>query len=456
MQKNNVFKLFILISFLLSFLFSLSCSNGSTDSSGNAVQIADEAYTFGLPLVLVDITRRQRQDTWSKLPVPVGMNRFRHDTVLPDHTFRDFVRPNVDTFYSNAFLDLSGGPVELSLPDTGDRYHLMQLMDAYTNVFGAPGMRTTGNTGGKYIIAGPGWTGQAAYRSTTNYVWILGRTLVNDAQDGTRNVVPLMNQYTLTRLTPNSPLAEDGGPDISMSHDANTVLAGMAIDVFFNYLNWLMTINPPSSADSNIVRRMAEIGIAPGATFNLADFSAEEQDTMRGIPQRVIAGLVSAAGQFLQPVNGWSSTIASGMGNYGTNYQLRALIALTGIGANLPEDAVYFSVGRLDGTQSYVLRFEADQIPPVNAFWSLTLYEGNYLFNNALRRYTVGDRSGLVPNADGSVEIYIQNTSPGTDKANNWLPAPSSGSFNLSLLAYIPQEEMLNGSWSIPQITIVE
>ena len=260
-----------------------------------------------------------------------------------------------------------------------------------------------------------------------------------------------MNQYTLTRLTPEGSLAGESGTVTSMSHDANTVAANMTIDVFFNYFNQLMLINPPSDADRSMVERMAQIGIAPGATFNLANFNTEEQAVMRNIPQMVINDLITYGRELLPTVNGWSSTSVDGMGNYGTNYQFRAFIALTGIGANLPEDAVYFSAVHLDGTLRYVLRFEADQIPPVNAFWSLTLYESNYLFDNTLGRYTIGDRN-VVPNSDGSIEIYIQHSSPGTDKEHNWLLSPLNGIYSLTLRAYIPKTELINGSWSIPQI----
>ena len=457
-EKMRKFSLFFAFLMIISFvLFLTVCDNGSTSGGGNVLQIAEEAFTFGLPLVLVDITRRQ-------LDAEGEMNQFLHDTVLPDHTFREFVRPNVDTLYSNAFLDLSGGPILLSLPDMDNRYHLMQLMDAYTNVFGSPGTRTTdGNTSREFLIAGPGWTSSADYRSPTNYVWILGRTLVNSGEDVKNVVVPIMETYTLTRHPSSGPLAKEDGPVISMINDANEVVAGMPIDVFFNYLNHLMVINPPSSADHNngIVRRMAGIGVGPGATFNLAHFSAEEQAAMLSIPQKVMADLIRR-GQYEReflPVleTGWSSTMANGMGNYGTNYPFRAFIALTGIGANLPLDAVYFSVAGLDGSQRYVLRFPSGETPPVVAFWSLTLYAGDYLSENTLRRYAVGDRSGLAANEDGSIDIYIQHTNFGIEsgKMNNWLPAPG-GNFNLTLRAYIPKEDLLNGSWRMPQITTVE
>ena len=462
-MKNKA-KLFISL-FSLS-LFFTACSNPTDNNGSNAVQIAEEAFTYGLPLVLVDLTRRQMLHAWANTPPPVGqkgMNEFFHLPRFPDHTITTTVRPNVDTFYSNAFLDLSGGPIELSLPNTGSRYHMMQLMDAYTNVFGAPGTRTTGNTGGTFVIAGPGWTGTADYRSSTNYVWVLGRTLVYNQAD-TQTAYALMQQYRLTRLTPDSAFAEESGPDISMTDDVNKVVAEMPIDVFFNYLNHLMVINPPTAADrrNGIVQRMARIGVAPGAVFNLADFSSAEQALMLDIPRKLIVSLASEQ-QYLQSVNGWNSTMAEGMGNYGTNYKFRASIAVPLLAANLPDDAVYFSReldetgAPLNGSQKYILRFATSQTPPVNenAFWSLTLYEGNYLSENTIGRYAVGDRSNLVENADGSIEIYIQHTNPGVDKENNWLPAPA-GNFNLTLRAYIPKPQLLDGSWKIPQIITIE
>jgi len=472
-MKNKAKPLIFLFS-LFTFLFSLSCDNDPKTDTVDAVKIAEEAFTYGLPLVLMDVTRRQNLYRWSNMPPEMGgqkeINEFFHAPVFPDHNFRTTVRPNVDTLYSSAFLDLTGGPVKLILPDQNNRFHMIQIMDAYTNnVLNAPGTRTTGDTGGEFIIAGPDWTGAAQFKLPTNYAWVLGRTLV---KSDFANVYSLIQQYTLERHTPNGALAEEINlPNISMTDDVNKVAKDMPIDVFFNYLNQLMVINPPLAADNSIVKRMATIGVAPGATFNVAQFSAKEQEAMQNIPQERVEYYDQHGQDYFLKVNGWNSTNIPAMGIYGTDYGLRASIAVPLLAANLPADAVYLSReldatgAPLNGSKKYKLRFEAGQIPPIDnrAFWSLTLYEGNYLSAAGTAypgaaRYAVQD-SFLVPNTDGlstgSIEIYIQNDNPGSDKEINWLPAPS-GDFNLTLRAYIPKPELLNGSWSVPQITTVE
>lgn len=163
-----------------------------------------------------------------------------------------------------------------------------------------------------------------------------------------------------------------------------------------------------------------------------------------------------ASGSGMQ-VNGWRILI-KGKGNYGTHYGLRAFIACIGLGANLSEDAVYPTCAvddkneKLNGTNKYVLHFEQGQTPPTNAFWSITLYDNEgHLIDNALHRYAIGDRSKLQSNADGSIDIYFQNTWPGKDKESNWLPCPA-GEFNLTLRVYWPKEELLNGSWTPPAV----
>jgi DNA sulfur modification protein DndE len=423
-------------------------------------EIAQEAYIFGLPLVLVDVMRRQRVNAGM-----LEMNQLDHLEVFPDASFREVVRPNVDTYYSFAYLDLTGGPVKLSLPSTGERYHVIQIMDAYTNIFAAPGTRTTGNEGGAFLITGPGWTGDipegtTEYKSPTNYVWIAGRTQVNSEKDGNDFVVPLIRQYKLESLNIDAQLAKQCDPTVPKA-DANTEVAAMSIDDFFNYLNCLMVINPPAEADRDIVERMAKIGIAPGAKFDLAKFDTEVQNAIKDAKKKAMNDVIAYAKTF--PIeNGWINTVVDGMGNYGTNYLFRAYMAHVGIGANLSEDAVYRLAqtdetgAQLNGSNKYVLRFEPGATPPVDAFWSVNMYaEDLYLFPNPINRFSLGNRSDLKKNADGSIDIYIQHTNPGSDKESNWLPSPA-GIFDLLMRAYSPKPELINGSWKMPGVKIVE
>jgi DNA sulfur modification protein DndE len=449
----------LVIILTISMISMLNCSKGP-EVSDDVAEIAIDAYTFGLPLVLSDITRRQQTNTTtvgSKAP----MNYFNYTPFFPDATFRDIVRPNNDTYYSIAWLDLSNEPIVLTLPNTNGRYHLMQIMDAYTNVFAAPGTRTTGNEGGSYLISGPDWTGSVpagmtAYKSGTNYVWIIGRTQVNSKEDGLTNVAPLMQNYKLAPLSGASIPISGIDPTVPIG-EPNSIVADMSIDVFFNYLNQLMVINPPSEADHPLMQQLAKIGVEPGGQFNLEKFSAKQQNELKEVPQKVLADLISQA-ESMSAINGWSCM--KNTGNYGTDYTYRALVACFGLGANLPEDALYYT-GKFDadgivlnGANQYVIQFEEGKTPPVNAFWSLTLYDQDgYFVDNELNRYAIGDRSNLEKNPDGTLSIYIQHANPGEDKESNWLPTPS-GAFNMMLRAYYPKEEMLKGSWIIPAVKI--
>ena len=440
----------------ISMLSTVIACNKENDPV-SPVALAEEAYIFGLPLVTMDITRRQATNVaQAQITMQSPMNQFSHLPVFPDADFTAVVRPNADTYYSNAWFDLSQGPIILTLPGN-ERYHLMQIMDAYTNVFAAPGTRTTGSAGGQFLISGPDWKGSVpgemtALKSPTNYVWILGRTEVKDPVDGATVVYPLMQQYTLTPLgayTP--PQLESHVP----TGEPNSIVENMPVDEFFNYLNRLLVINPPTSADEPFMKKISKIGIGSGVEFNLSNYTAEEQNEIKKIPENVLSQLKDHQSDF--PVfNGWG--VMENTGNYGTDYLYRAYIARFALGANLPEDAIYPSCGAdgdgnpLSGENKYMITFEEGKLPPANAFWSITMYGSNgYFVHNELNRYALGDRSNLQFNPDGSLDIYIQHENPGGEKTQNWLPAPSER-FNLLLRVYSPKPEMLDGTWKTPPL----
>ena len=225
-----------------------------------------------------------------------------------------------------------------------------------------------------------------------------------------------------------------------------------------------MVDNPPATADSTLIEEMASIGIIPGQSFSTENFSQQVKQKLESIPEKV-HNKWESMGKNENPdmvKDGWIF-MTQGMGSYGTNYDFRAFIAFFGLGANLPEDAIYPSSGKdsnnelLDGAKKYVIHFTKEQIPPVNAFWSLTAYDKrNLLVENPINRYALGDRDNLKYNKDGSLDIYIQNTSIGKDKEANWLPSPKEGPMNLTLRLYWPKPEVLDGSWTIPAIQKVK
>lgn len=433
-----------------------------TAPDSEIIQTAKEAYIFGLPLVLMDITRIKMTD--GNNPDASAINAFAHKSKFPDASFRDVVRPNADTYYSTASLSLKAEPVVLSVPNTNGRYYMMPMLDAYTNVFASPGTRTTGNEAQDFLIAGPDWAGQVPQglkeiKAPTNMVWLIGRTQVNSKEDGEK-VVILQKQYKLTPLSswgkPYTPPAPKPDPN-TVKDSPNDIVKNMSVEEFFNYVNRLMADNPPAAADAPMLEKFAKIGVGPGKKFDMASLSADEQKAIKDIGKQVIVSINESINKSDNLVNGWK-LFSDKIGNYGINYQERAVVAYAGLGANLPADAIYPSTtydsdgNLLNGANKYLLHFGKGKTPPANAFWSLTMYDSEgFMVANSINRNTIGDRSNLKVNPDGSIDIYFQNESPGKDKESNWLPAPK-GEFNILLRVYWPKEEMLNGSWKAPAI----
>jgi hypothetical protein len=432
-----------------------------------AAKLAEEGYVYGYPLVLMDVTRQ----VMTAVPKPdhrrAPANQFNESTEFPDHTFTDVVSPNADTLYSVSWLDLSKGPIVLSLPDTNDRYYLMQMLDGWTNVFAAPGTRTTGNRKGDYTVVGPNWKGTLPrgvqeIKAPTTMVWIIGRTQTNGKADY-EAVRALKKQYKLVPLsawgtdyTPPADVPVD--PQIDAKTAPVQQVDKLSAAAFFARLAALMKDNPPAQADRPMVEKLARIGVVPGKPFDPAKL---DPAVAKGIEQGVkdARAKLYAAGRSLsgvKRVNGWAFPLD--LGRYGTDYRHRAVIALALLGANLPEDSVYPMTGvdadgkPLTGANRYVLRFPKGQLPPVKAFWSLTMYNGKRFFvANPLDRYAIGDRDKLTLNDDGSLTLYLQHESPGKDKESNWLPAPKD-EFNLILRLFWPKQEVLDGTWKPPAV----
>lgn len=427
------------------------------------IKTITDAYIFGIPIVLEDLTRRKLIDGAN--PRHGFINTFTHLSFFPDASFRLVVRPNADTYYSTAFLDLRKEPVVLSVPDTKGRYYMMPMMDAYTNVFASPGKRTAGTSQATYLISGPSWTGTVPagmqqIKAPTNMVWILGRTQVNSREDGKDVVIPLQNQYRLSPLS----MVGKSAPPVAAEHDStlptgdpNTILRNMPAEVFFNYLNRLMVDNPPATADAEAMAKFASVGVKPGGQFDPQQFDTAVRVFLAHLPMGFIAKAVQIFSAPDKKHNGWKISVGK-IGIFGTDYRARAIVAYNALGANLAEDAIYPTCNvdadglSLTGANKYVLHFDKGMTPPVNAFWSLTLYDqSGYMVANPINRNAIGDRSGLKENPDGSLDIYIQHDSPGQEKENNWLPAPSDA-FNLLLRIYWPKAEVIEGRWVPPAV----
>jgi hypothetical protein len=437
-----------------------------------ARRIGSDAYVYGYPLVTMEVTRRVMTNAAEPKDTHAPMGQFARMREYPTAKFRDVTAPNADTLYSAAWLDLAKEPYVLSLPDMGDRYFLMPMLDGWTNVFQVPGTRTTGNKAQAYAITGPGWKGElppglTELKSPTNMVWILGRTYCTGTPEDYKACHEVMDKYDLRPLSahgkPYTPPAGKVDPTVDMKTAVREQVNKMDAGAYFKLLAALMKDNPPADADAPMVADLAKIGVVPGKDFDLAKLDPAVAKGLAGVPK---AAFEKIAGEFAKAgtrENGWVFPTKTGL--YGTDYLDRAFITAFGLGANRPQDAVYptseadAAGQKYSGANRYVMHFEKGKTPPANAFWSVTMYDANYFFvDNPLNKYTVSPRNDLKYNPDGSLDLYIQSESPGKDKEANWLPAPK-GEFILMLRMYWPKEKdpsILDGSWKIPAVTVAK
>jgi hypothetical protein len=377
------------------------------------------------------------------------------------------VTPNNDTLYTNAWLDLGAGPLVLEVPDTAGRYYVLGLLDFHTEPFAHIGQRCTGTQARAFLLTPPGWTGAlpagfdapgAHIAAPTRWLWVIGRILVDGPQD-LAAVHALQDGFTVRPLadwragmggaTPR-PLAFDPACDPKAPLDAE----GFAAQV-----GQALRENPPPAHEAARFARYAPLGIAPGA----GPLGAPQRAALQAALDRVLPALrarqdgqVSPAGWTLMPVV---------EGSFGGDHLLRALVALKYIGMLESREATYPIAWRdgagqaLDGSRRYRLHFTPGALPPVDAFWSITLYDSRdyMLVDNPIDRYAIGDRTpGLRRDADGGLTLHIAHAPPADAAARaNWLPAPPGG-FYLCLRAYLPRAELLDGRYALPPVTPVE
>jgi hypothetical protein len=427
--------------------------------------VATDAYIYGYPLVTMEMTRRIMTNVAAVEGNRGPMGQVIKARQYPDASFRDVTAPNADTLYTIAWIDVGKEPWVLSIPDMKGRYFLVPLLDGWTNVFQVPGSRTTGTGAQTYAITGPGWSGalpagMKEYKAPTNLVWILGRIYCTGTPEDYAAVHALQDQFKLVPLSSYGkafvPPPGTVDPSVDMKTGVREQVNRMDAVAFFTLLAQLMKTNPPTAADVPTLAKFASIGLVPGKDF---DASRLHADFMGRIPQIAFDRIMLQfkVNKEVQHVNGWNFTTKTGL--YGTDYLMRALVTAIGLGANRPQDAVYPTSLKdaddtaYDGADTYVIRFEKGQTPPVEGFWSITMYDAQYFFvANPINRYSISPRQNLKSNPDGSIEIHVQKNSPGADKEANWLPAPA-GKFILMLRMYWPNENdpsILDGTWTIP------
>jgi hypothetical protein len=434
-----------------------------------AYSLGMQAYVFGFPYVYLPTLRW----SWVTVPKPAGsvtpyapLNHFYHVRKLADASYRDGGSPNNDTLYSSAWVDVSKEPVILSHPDMGDRYFTFELASLDSDNFAYVGKRTTGSAAGSFALVGPNWKGtlpegvKAIAPSRTNSILIMGRTLVDGPED-VKAVNSLQDQYTLVPLSlwgkKNAELPESR--DVWKPFDPKEDSLAE-----WKTMNRAMTEDPPEQRLQALLKLFETVGVGPNQ-----DVAKMDAATQRGLARAAVDGrklLADAikSGTLGKHVNGWNIPPRNfGRAGLGDDFLLRGSVqCLGGIIANDPEEAVYFNTfldgsgAPLDGSKKYVVHFAPGNLPVVNAFFSLTLYDPTFNFTaNPINRYSIGNRTkGVKKDADGGVTLYIQSASPGPDKESNWLPSTSTGPFALLMRTYIPGPDIVEQKWAPPAVVL--
>lgn len=427
-------------------------ASATTRDRARSADLAAQAFVWGYPLV---VTRR----TMQLLAQVAGVNALRVQPTRSNVTSRSIVAPNTDTLYAFAVVDLRAGPRVLTVPAIHDRYYAFQFLSAYSDSFAYVGTRATGGRAGSYAITPPGWKGTLPrgverIRAPTPQVIMLGRFLVQDDAD-VANVHVLTDKIrfeSLSRLTghgeppPPPPLGRPAGSAQSVA------AAGPA---FFDELGDALAVNPPvDGTERRTLDRFAPLGIGPG------EHPSADPASRAVLVAGVEAGrqrIATAERREGQARGGW--TVNRHVGTYGHDALLRAVVADVGWGANVAREAMYAHAERaeagapLSGQHRYVLHFRAGELPPVKAFWSVTVYGPDHFFvANPIDRYAIGDRTpGLRRGRNGSLDVYLSHDPP-AGHASNWLPIPAGG-FSLSLRMYLPKPRALEGRYRFPAIT---
>ena len=459
---------FYLFTLVLSSMFLPTfapAARAITEDEAHAIGV--DAYLYFYSLVTMDLTRKQMTNVPAGKELGFGPpNTFNNVPAYPSASDRVVVRPNFDTLYSIAWLDLTKEPMVVSVPDSGGRYYLLPMLDMWTDVFASPGWRTTGTQAENFLVTPPGWSASVPADFTridapTPYVWIIGRTKT----DGPADYDAVHKIQAGLKVTPLSqwgkepePVTVKIDPNVDMKTPPKIQVDSMPAGKFFAYAAELLKLQPPHITDEPIIARLKRVGFEVGKSFDLDKADPAVKKALETAPEDAQKLMAWKMPTIARVANYWSMNTDT-MGVYGNYYLKRAMVTQLGLGANLPEDAIYplnlgDSEGKpLDGANNYALHFDKGQTPPVDAFWSVTLYDNEgFQVANAINRFAVSSWMPFAYNADGSLDLYFQNESPGTAKEGNWLPAPK-GPFNLTMRLYAPKSDALTGKWNPPAIT---
>ena len=450
----------ILLTALMMLSGGFSCACVAEPADADAVwELVAEAYTYAFPLVLTDATRTLSTNTDGTVQGRAPINQINHVKKLADASFRTVVTPNVDTVYSQAWLDIGAEPMIYVLPET-DRFCNVQVLDAWTNTAAVL------DGAGAYAIALPGWEGELPEGVTrvdvpTSAVWTIARVLLSGSED-LPNVYAIQEQMRLLPLSAYAAGGDYAAPAGTYSSEIEYVPVNRVLSMtpaeFFNTANALMQINPPAEADAPLMEKLAAINVGAGMTFDASILGEDAAERWTQMLKELRAAFSAESARYAQKLGQWIY-FGRPIGDFGTAYTYRAMVALVGLGANTVDVAIYPKTGvdetgaALTGEKTYVLHFET--LPPTleGGFWSVTAYnEENFLIDNPIDRYCVNDRSDFALNEDGTLDIILSKEAP--EDTSNWLPV-SDGEFHLFMRIYLPDMTALE-TWEAPVIRVQE
>jgi hypothetical protein len=440
-----------------------------------AKAIAEEGFIYGLPIVMNYAAMYDYAvDKTSSLFTP--FNEIHNEARVFTYKDTAVVTPNSDTPYSILWLDLRAEPVVLSVPAVDkSRYYTVQLCDGNTFNYGYIGSRATGNGPGDYLVVGPDWKGETpagikkVFNSSTQFSIAIYRTQLFHPQD-MPNVVKIQAGY---KVQPLSAYLKQPAPPAAPAVNFPKIDKELVKTNFFEYLDFLLPFAPAGPEEQDIRAKLARIGIGAGKTFDFKDLSLEHKTEVGLGMKEGDAKVTKAADNLGKDVNGWKvSALAGDRAFFNGDWLRRAAAAKAGIYGNDAVEATYpltktLANGEdLDGSKhDYTLTFPKGQLPPVNAFWSVTMYDGKtqFLIENPINRYLINSPMlpAMTENPDGSVTLYIQHKTPGKDKEANWLPAPD-GPIYLVMRLYWPKTEAPSilppgsGTWQPPAIVVAK
>ena len=448
---------------------SENTQSGSNEVDAAAVGLVTQAYLYSYPSMTMDYTHKvsanvEVSNGLAKAPI----NQWGSMHQFPKAGYTSVVRPNLDTFYSVIYADLSDGPLYIEIPAT-ERYYLIPILNAHGDVIESLGSRTTGQGALKIALLGPNFDGQVdsdltVIRSTTSLNWLLGRISAKNNEDGKLVVSefqsklvakPLSERNNLQYRTPKGTINQQYVGLTPMD-----VVDDMDIVQYLNESMALLVNNPGYAEDAPLLTKLQKIGFKAGGSFDINQFNKATQAAIQKVPQSIAGAFakMTANPPTKNLQNGWN-VITSGLGEYGTEYFLRAYVTKIGYGANQAVDAIYPNAAvdtdgqKFNGSYKYLLHFPADNIPPVNGFWSLTMYDTKgFLVDNVIDRYNLSSMKDLTYNEDGSLDLLVQFDRPENNESN-WLPSPPAGEhFELTFRMYYPQDTVLNRTYILPGV----